>query len=268
MKRKLLLLMLFSVGAAACGGTSYENNKPGPRPASNSSAAADPGEGDLAAANAKGNSAANSAAPVRGEKVASPLNIRFGPDGLPGGWRWIDADQNSPSAFETKGGSFKITVPSGKDLFGENRTAPHLVKAVEGDFQLETRVKFDPKESYQGAGLLVYSNGENYLRVERAFGGTGGGGSGIRLDSRTTAGYEPITTPDQVETDASTVDLKLLRQGKTFTAFWRPDENAEWKEVGEFVSNFPETVSVGIIACNTGAVISVEFEYIKLAPAV
>lgn len=260
--------MLCSIGTAACGGATNVNNKPEPRPAPNSSANANTSEVEPAAGNAKGNSAGNSYAPMRGEKIASPLNVRFGPDGLPAGWKWIDADQGAPSAYETKGGSLRITIPSGKDLFGENRTAPHLVKAVDGDFQLETRVKFDPKESYQGAGLLIYSDGENYLRLERAFGGTGGGGSGIRLDSRTTAGYDPITTPDRAETQASAVDLKILRLGKTFTAFWRADENAEWKEVGEFVSDFPETVLVGIIACNTGAVIPVEFQYIKLAPAV
>ena len=64
------------------------------------------------------------------------------------------------------------------------------------------------------------------------------------------------------------VDLKLLRMGKKFIAFWRLDDESEWREVGEFDSDYQNTVQVGIIACNTGAEIPVEFSYIKLAPAV
>jgi regulation of enolase protein 1 (concanavalin A-like superfamily) len=170
--------------------------------------------------------------------------------------------------YDTSGGTLKIIVPSGKDMFGENRTAPHMMQAIEGDFQIETRVKFDPKDDYQGAGLFVYKDSENYLRLERAFGGTGGSGSGIRFDARTNEDYKPITTPDQTATAAKTVDLKLVRMGKKFIAFWRLDEESEWKEVGEFDSDYPDTVQVGIIACSTGTEIPVEFSYVKLAPQV
>lgn len=195
---------------------------------------------------------------IKGERVAAPVSVKFGAEGFPPGWRWVDADMaNNPTKYETAGGMLKVAVPSGKDMFGENRTAPHLIMPVEGDFQIETRVKFDPKADYQGAGLFVYKDAEHYIRLERAFGGVGGDGSGIRLDARTKDEYKPITTPDNVATDAKIVDLKILRIGKTFTAFWRLDENGEWKEVGEFVSDYPDTVHVGIIACNTGTTIPV-----------
>jgi len=85
---------------------------------------------------------------------------------------------------------------------------------------------------------------------------------------RTKDEYKPITTPDQAVTAAKTVDLKLIRMGKKFIAFWRLDEESEWKEVGEFDSDYPDTVQVGIIACNTAAEIPVEFSYIRLAPQV
>jgi regulation of enolase protein 1 (concanavalin A-like superfamily) len=255
--KKTLVLTLFAIAAAACGSNTIDNNRPEPsanRPANS-------------APNLTSNANANSA-PAAGVKVTGPVDHKFDATGIPKGWKWIDADAAKGLVkYETSGGTLKFTVPSGKDMFGENRTAPHMLQPIEGDFQIETRVRFDPKEDYQGAGLFVYKDADNYLRLERAFGGVGGSGSGIRLDARTKDEYKAITTPDQAVTAAKIVDLKLIRIGKKYIGFWRMDEESEWKEVGEFDSDYPDTVQVGIIACNTGADIPVEFLYIKLAPA-
>lgn len=260
MNTKAILLFLATT-AAACGSTSPDNNRP--EPVANKPA------NTTANANANANANTAPAAPTAGVKVTAPVDHKFDAAGIPKGWRWIDPDTSKgPVKYDTSGGTLKFTVPSGKDMYGDNRTAPHMLQSIEGDFQIETRVKFDPKEDYQGAGLFVYKDGDNYLRLERAFGGLNGTGSGIRFDARTTDQYKAITTPDQAVTAAKTVDLKLVRMGKKFIAFWRLDEESEWKEVGEFDSDLPDTVQVGIIACNTGADIPAEFSYIKLAPQV
>jgi len=202
-------------------------------------------------------------------KVTAPSDHKFGGEGIPKGWKWIDPDTTKGAVkFDTSGGSLKFIVPTGKDMYGDNRTAPHMIQPIEGDFQIETRVKFDPKQDYQGAGLFIYIDGDNYVRFERAFGGINGGGSGIRLDARTAGEYRSVTPPSDVPTNAKSVDLRILRTGKTLYAFWRTDENAEWKEIGDVEYNFPATVQAGIIACNTANDIPVEFSYIKLAPAV
>lgn len=259
--KKIAILTLVSIAAAGCGSTSTDNKVSEP-------AANNPTTVNVATnTNTTTNSEPTSTAPAI--KVTAASDHKFGTEGFPKGWRWIDPDTtNGPVKYDTSGGTLKFTVPSGKDMFGDNRTAPHLLQAIEGDFQIETRVNFDPKDDYQGAGLFVYKDGEHYLRLERAFGGTGGSGGGIRLDARTKDEYKPITTPDQAETNAKTVDLKLLRKGKLLIGFWRLNEESEWKEIGEFASDYPDTVQVGIIACNTGSDIPVEFSYIKLAPAV
>lgn len=257
MKRTLIISFL-AIAAAGCGTTMTDNNRP---------ESVNRNVNSAANANASANTNAAPVAPAAGVKVTAPSDHKFDAAGIPQGWRWIDVDAaNGPVKYDTSGGTLKIIVPSGKDMFGENRTAPHMLQGIEGDFQIETRVKFDPKDDYQGAGLFVYKDADNYLRLERAFGGVGGSGSGIRLDARTKDDYKAIATPDQVVTAAKTVDLKLIRTGSKFIAFWRLDEESEWKEVGEFDSDYPDTVQVGIIACNTGEDIPVEFSYIKLAP--
>lgn len=260
--KKTALVICLALAAAACGDSSVVNNKAETAPNK-------PASVNTVNQNTAANTVSNSTVRLKGEKLAAPITVKFGVEGIPAGWRWVDPDiTNGPTKYDTASGTLKVTVPSGKDMFGENRTAPHLIKPIEGDFEIETRVKFAPKSDYQGAGLFVYKDAEHYIRLERAFGGVGGDGSGIRLDARTKDEYKPITTPDNAATEATTVDLKILRMGKTFIAFWRIDENGEWKEIGEFVSDYPDTVQVGLIACNTAAPITVEFSYIKLAPAV
>ncbi|MGB7200839.1 MAG: DUF1349 domain-containing protein [Pyrinomonadaceae bacterium] len=202
-------------------------------------------------------------------KVEKQTNVSFSTysKDWPVGWQWIDPDEkNVPTPHDVNKRVLSVTIPSGKDLYGENRTAPRYVKAITGDFQIETRVKFQPTENYQGAGLLIYKDDNNYMRFERAYGGIGGGGGGLRIDVRTTDEYKTVTTPNDVQTDVGEVELKIVRSGRTFIAFWREDEDSEWREAGEYESDYPDTILAGLVVCNTAREIGVEFGYIRLLP--
>ena len=204
-------------------------------------------------------------------KVEKQTNISFSTysKDWPVGWQWIDPDEKKvPTPHDVNKRVLSVTIPSGKDLYGENRTAPRYVKAITGDFQIETRVKFQPTENYQGAGLLIYKDDNNYIRFERAYGGIGGGGGGLRIDVRTTDEYKTVTTPNDVQTDVGEVELKIVRSGRTFIAFWRENEDSEWREAGEYESDYPDTILAGLVACNTAREIAVEFGYIRLLPSV
>ena len=261
--KKILCIIAFSVIFNGC------SNRPNPE--NNTSGAANKAENTTAIPPVSSNQAVNS--PVSGQtqtsvKVDRMEEISFQPGTLPEGWRWLDPDnKNNPTPYDTKSGVLHIDVPTGKDLYGETRTAPQLLKAISGDFEIETKIKFAPNENYQGAGLLVFRNDNNYLRLERGFGGVGSEKGGIRFDVREDEAYEPIATPESFPTEASTVELKLRRTGREFSAFWRLP-GGEWKLVGKYPTSYPETVQAGLIACNTAQEIPVEFAYIKLLPAV
>ena len=217
---------------------------------------------------ANANQAANNASqlPKESEKIEQPLEANF-KDGVPKGWEMLDPEKVNPSGFETTDGVLKLRIPSGKDLYGENMTAPRFLKFVKGDFEIETRVKFSPTQDYQGAGILIFRNDNNYLRLERAFGGIGGGESGIRFDKREDETYEPVAMQDKFPTTAREVDLKFRRVGKEFTAFWREAGKIDWLEVGKVTNNYPETVQIGLIGVSMADEITAEFIYIKLQPA-
>jgi len=206
-----------------------------------------------------------------GERVEKPVNVSFSTYSTdwPKGWEWIDPDEKyRPTPHDVKMGVLRVKVPPNKDLYGTNLNAPRYLKVITGDFQIETRLKFYPMENHQGAGLLIWDDGDNYLRLERAYGGHGGGGSAIRFDLRKPGSYEPLVAPGEITTEAIIVELKIVRRGKAFSGYWREDENAEWREVGEFVSDYPDTLQVGLFACNTAEEITAEFNYIKLLPPV
>lgn len=208
--------------------------------------------------------------PAEAVRIDKPANVSFSTYSKewPVGWTWIDPDEkNNPTPHDVNAGVLRVIVPTGKDIYGSNRTAPRYLKAITGDFQIETRVRFKPTENYQGAGLLIYVDENNFLRFEHGFGGIGGGGGGLRLDVQQGDRFEAITTTNDVQTDLAEVDLRLVRIGGTFTTYWRADEDAAWRDAGEYVSTYPETILAGLVACNTAREVTVEFAYIKLLPA-
>lgn len=207
--------------------------------------------------------------PPEAVKVDKPVNVSFSTYSKewPVGWQWIDPDEkNKPTPHDVKSRVLRIKIPNGKNLYGENLTAPRYVKPITGDFQIETRVKFSPKENYQGAGLLIFKDGNNYLRFERAYGGIGGGGEGLRIDVRTATEYKALVTPDAIQTELTEVDLKIVRTGRKFVAYWREDEDSSWREAGEYESDYPETIFAGVVGCNTAREVTAEFAYIRLLP--
>lgn len=208
--------------------------------------------------------------PPEAAAIEKPFNVSFStysPD-WPVDWQWIDPEEKRPTTKDVRKGVLRIRVPPGKNLIGDNLTAPRYLKPIKGDFQIETQVAFLPKENYQGAGLLIYVDGGRFLRFERAFGGPGGGGEGLRLDVRNGAETRPLATPDDIRTDLAQVDLKIVRSGKVFTAYWRENEGVQWSEAGVYESDFPDTVLAGLMASNTARDVIAEFNYIRLSPAV
>lgn len=203
----------------------------------------------------------------KGVKVDKVMTVQFEGGKFTDGWRWIDPDgEFSPTKHEFKDNRLTMTIPTTKDLYGGNRTAPRLLKAVTGDFQIDARVDFVPTHDYQGAGLLVYVDGDNYIRLERAFGGVGGGGSGIRLDVRRKDKYEPLATPVEIPTITTSVNIKITRRLNVFSAYWREDESTEWHLIENVDTEFGDTVLAGVVGVNTADETEVEFQQIRISP--
>jgi hypothetical protein len=163
--------------------------------------------------------------PQEAQRVDRATNVSFSTysKDWPVGWLWIDPDErNVRTPHNVKKAVLSLTIPTGKDLARDNRTAPRYMKALSGDFEIETRVRALPKENFQGAGLLIYWNDNNYIRLERSFAGPDGG-EGIAFRIRRGDQLEQLTVIDD---HSEMTDLKFRRQGASFSCYWRRDERA------------------------------------------
>jgi len=92
-------------------------------------------------------------------------------------------DPAADCKFSLKEGKLTISVPGSDkahDLSAEmgNVTAPRVVQALSGDFRIQVKVEgpFQPGEEsaregrtgYTGAGLVIFADTRNYVRIERA----------------------------------------------------------------------------------------------------
>jgi regulation of enolase protein 1 (concanavalin A-like superfamily) len=135
--------------------------------------------------------------------------------------------------------------------------APRVMRPIRGDFTAAVHVlgqlqpgwlKTTHYDPYHGAGLIVWQDPSNYLRLERAVGIINGLHQPyinyeLREDGRLAVSHG-ITTEDRP------LFLKLQRQGGAFRAAYSRD-GRRWVDLGRVDASFAERVEVGVIAVNS-----------------
>jgi hypothetical protein len=177
------------------------------------------------------------------------INDQFNTASLAPGWEQLNGD-----GFAVRDGAMAITASDGadirSDLQGGRVTAPFLARTLRGDFQIETTVTVDPRYSYQGAGLLLYRDSGNYVRLERGFGSQGAIAFEYYADGQHTKLHGPFSgDPNPITTTATVVGLRLERSGKSIKAFWRPVGVRTWQPVSGTPSLTGE-VDAGVAVLN------------------
>jgi hypothetical protein len=160
--------------------------------------------------------------------------------GLNPGWVLEDPGNDARYNVAERPGFLHIAVPpcapsqQCNDLFpGNNFAAPRFVQHINGDFTVMTRLDFDPHYQYQGAGILVWQDENNFLRLERSRGDVVNNKPGVHLDKREKSGpYTAIPSTEVQPTNATQVELRMKRVGDHFTASWR-EPGGIWRLVGE-----------------------------------
>jgi TonB family protein len=182
---------------------------------------------------------------------------------------------------------FTIRVPPGLyDLSVEmgRATAPRVLRAVEGDFIAEVDVgrvaeaggRLNPLQGrgFHGAGLLLWVDANDYVRLEAA---TYGGGTGPEIHHRLVRRYalfeeradgELVGGQDPAHfglKDAPT-SLRLERHGSELRALAR--QGAEgWREVGRMEIELPRTLNIGVAAVNTAeSSLAATFRNFRVSP--
>lgn len=198
---------------------------------------------------------------------------------IPGWGQVVDPDRDCEIVLE--GASLKMTVPGTLHDLNVRRAmnAPRVVQELEGDFQLQVKVTgaFTPGPAsviagsdlrFNSAGLLLWSDQNNYVRLERnimQFGATTACMPPLfeLFSDGQYRGASPATTTDPYFEGDSTW-LRLERRGDYFLATISHD-GQHWLAPLKRELILPDRLQVGVAALNTSnAPHTVTFSELKL----
>lgn len=175
-------------------------------------------------------------------------------------------DPDGDCKFRRNKDELTIEVPGTEHALGIERNqmnAPRLLRDVKGDFIVEVRVsgEFHPSKiattnfcpPFFGAGLLLMTGENTYIRLERA--ATLRGGTyrtytnwELRQEGRfVLPGNASVKPLEDKETY-----LRLERQGDKVLGSVSQD-GKEWHTLRSIEVNLPATIKIGVAACNTSS---------------
>jgi RNA polymerase sigma factor (sigma-70 family) len=170
-----------------------------------------------------------------------------------------------------------ITVPGSDHALCIERgqmNAPRVLQDVEGDFILQVKVSGDyPAEAtsvvekrtaFHGAGLLLWQDEKNYIRLEKARLNSNGAVGYVSWELREDGEFARVGDTRDAPTDAKEVYLRLERRdGKVFGSL-SADGN-QWTALEPMAVELPKKVKVGVVAGqNTSTGFAPEFSEFKL----
>ena len=216
-----------------------------------------------------------------GRKVAVSPEPKRGPGlahyNLPGFGNRVDPDGDCHfRLFESQ---LHIQVPGRRhDLAIEvgRANAPRVLREIEGDFQAEVVVSgnlpTDPRNLFKGrmafhaAGLVIWQDDRNYIRLERAHAYADKWVCYPNWEARTNGQYfRQGSLREGVLQEDKPVSLRVVRTGNVFTGFYGQD--GLWKELPPINVDFAGKLQVGVCAIqNTPSPFEAVFTDLKVLP--
>jgi regulation of enolase protein 1 (concanavalin A-like superfamily) len=198
------------------------------------------------------------------------------PNELPGWGRVQDPSGDCDVSLDRAQERLRIRVPGTPHVLSAEvsqlpMNAPRVVRPIRGDFTADVHVLgyFDPGptrtthyDPYHGAGLIVWQDPSNYLRLETAVGFING-------RYRPYINYELRENGQLAMTRGITIEsgplyLKLRRNGVAFSA-WYSRDGRRWSALRGVHVTFAERVEVGVVAVSSsGEAMSAELEMLNV----
>lgn len=188
--------------------------------------------------------------------TAEAANVLFRDDfngsTLGAGWTIIRPDSDTYS-LTTAPGFFRILTVRG--LLGEEGTAKNLlVRPVTGDFIIETRLQFNPRDGQPFAGLLIYQDDAHAVSIGLVYASGERGvfrgvvmlnvGDNVDVTNRPASKYDETNSENP-----DVIFLRLLRRGDQFVGAYSSD-GTSYRELGTVTNALNSLVSVGVGAAN------------------
>ena len=174
------------------------------------------------------------------------------PNEVPGWGRVLDPRRDCDVSLDVEHDRLKIKVPGTPHVLSAEvpqlpMDAPRVVRRVRGDFTASVRVlgrlepgrtkttRYDP---FHGAGLIVWQDPSNYLRLERAVGF-------IKGRHHAYVNYElreggRLAVSHGITIENRSLFLNLRRQGGTFSA-WYSRDGRRWVQLAKVDATLERT---------------------------
>ncbi|MFG1992600.1 ThuA domain-containing protein [Actinoplanes sp. NPDC048988] len=184
--------------------------------------------------------------------------------------RWNAVVREDPTAYRIADGSLRIDTPAG-DIYGGGNTAPKnfiLQKVPSGDWTVETKVDGSAlNERYQQAGLIVYGDDDNYVKLDFVVDNEAGQAVSRRIEFRSELGATVQDPQPQTGNLASGVwHLRLAKAGNTYTASYSAD-GTTWTALPALTNAAVSKVGLYSIGTSQSAAKTVAFDYFRLTAA-
>ncbi|NMC79251.1 MAG: DUF1349 domain-containing protein [Chloroflexi bacterium] len=176
----------------------------------------------------------------------APLLFRDDFEGsLEEGWNWTRENQKTWSLTENLGW---LEIVTGSGSIGSGNLDNVLLRQIpDGNFEIETKMDFDPIRDYQLAGLLIYESAANHIVFGRAFCDTPNScvNDGFYMDLTYQSNFdtENFSVPAG---DDKIAYLRLRREENRYTAYASHD-GQEWQLIGEKTSEM-KPMFIGLLA--------------------
>ncbi|MBC7877738.1 MAG: DUF1349 domain-containing protein [Anaerolineales bacterium] len=159
-------------------------------------------------------------------------------------WEWL-REKDSDWSLTNNPGWLEIIAGFGL-INGGNMNNLLLQPVPEGNFELETKLKFKPTEEMEFAGLLIYENAANHIQFGHAFcHAPSCTGDGIYFENMVRGSWNVENFEFEAD-NLEIVYLRLRREGNNFTAYI--SQNGEdWQLIGTHITEM-NPLSVGLIS--------------------
>jgi beta-xylosidase len=180
------------------------------------------------------------------QKTQSPLAMAagfkddFSQSVLDKRWFWV-REKPASWSLNTQPGFLTLVCAEGDLYESHNNNSNTLLSKIDvPDFEIETKVSVKPLANFDQAGLVVYFNDDNYIKLIRIF----SNGSKIELLRE---GRGKGSPPIQLLSNASTVYLRLIKKGSSYAGFYSTN-GTDYRRVGGVSLTTEGGPKVGLIA--------------------
>lgn len=174
--------------------------------------------------------------------------------------KWLDNKKDC--YYEIKDGRLYIQARGdGHDIFMDSNTdAPKMLADITGDFTIETKMNFTAKNNGNGAGIVIWQDNHNFLRIDRV----------LHFQTRNVINVSGAAGgkwfySEEIPYTLELSYLKMERKGDVFTASCSVDGNI-WFNFKPVKFSVSPSVKAGLFVMNqwNNGSSEASFEYLKI----